>query len=144
MWEFKLMIFYLSILILSLFYICLFWKVEIAYMSSLNGWKVWFLKDPHFGARNFLSNFIFPSYLLVYPEIAMCLAYTSKKCEFWHPYLRGIPIVVLSNFVNFYLFIFVYSEKFHQSRVSGAVLNFGVFVWREFFHLGTPKFCQIL
>ena len=94
------MTFYLSILILSLFYNCLFWKFQ---MSSLNGWKVWILKDPHFGATNFLSNFIFLSYLLVYPEIVICLAYTSKKREFWHPHLRGTPIVVLPNFIFSYL-----------------------------------------
>ena len=135
------MIFYLPILILSLSYICLFWKF---YMSSLNGWKVWILKDPHFGATKFLSNFIFFSYLLVYPEIVMCLAYTSNKCEFWHPHLRGTPIVVLPNFVKFYLFIFACSEKFHQSRVSGSVLNFGVLVWGGSLHFGTPKFLQIL
>ena len=103
MWHFKLVIFYLCILILSLFYISPFWKFC---MSSLNGWKIWILKDPHFGATNFLSNFIFLSYLLVYPKIVICLAYTSKKYKFWHPYLRGTPIVVLPNFVKFYLFIF--------------------------------------
>ena len=80
----------------------------------------------------------------MYPEIVTCLAYTSKKCEFWHPDLRGTPIVVLPNFVKFYFFIFAYFEKFYQSRVSGSVLNFGVLVWGEFFHFGTPKFCQIL
>ena len=69
-------------------------------------------EGPRFGATNFLSNFIFPSYLLVYPKIVMCLAYTSTKCEFWHPHLRGTPIVVLQNFVKFYLFIFSYSENF--------------------------------
>ena len=85
------------------------------------------LKDPHFGATNFLSNFIFLSYLLVYHEIVICLAYTSKECEFWHPHLRG-PIVVLPNFVKFYLFIFAYSERFDQFSLSGSVLNFGVLV----------------
>ena len=35
------------------------------------------------------------------------------------------------------------SEKFHQSRVSGSVLNFGVLVWGRSLHFGTPKFCQI-
>ena len=68
-------------------------------MSSLNGWKVWILKEPHFGATNFLSNFIFLSYFLVYPEIVMRLAYTSKKCEFWHSHLRGTRIVVTPNFI---------------------------------------------
>ena len=75
-------------------------------MSSLNGWKAWILKDPRFEATNFLSNFIFPSYLLVYPEIVMCLAYTSKKCEFWRPHLRGTPLwysQILSNFIFSYL-----------------------------------------
>ena len=72
-------------------------------MSSLNRRKVLVLKDPRFGATNFLSNFIFPSYLLVYPEIVMCLANTSKKCEFWRPHLRGTPIVVLPNFIFSYL-----------------------------------------
>ena len=81
-------------------------------MSCLNGWKVWILKDPRFGATNFFSNCIFPSYLLVYPEIVMCLAYTSKNCEFWHPHLRGKPFVVLQNFVKFYVFIYVCSENF--------------------------------
>ena len=61
------------------------------------------MKESHFGATNFESNFIFLSYLLVYPEIVICLAYTSKKCEFWHRHLRGTPIVVLPNFVKFYL-----------------------------------------
>ena len=73
----------------------------------------------------------------------MCLACTSKKCEFWHPHLRGTPIVVLPNFVKFYPFIFACCEKFYQSRVSGSVLNFGVFVWGGSLHFGTPKFCQI-
>ena len=50
---------------------------------------------PRFGATNFLSNFIFPSYLLVYPEIVMCLAYTSNTCEFLRPHLREYPIVVI-------------------------------------------------
>ena len=60
-----------------------------------------------------LSNMIFPSYLLVYPEIVMYLAYTIKKFEFWHPRLRGHPIVVLLNLVKFYLFfMFTYSENF--------------------------------
>ena len=77
-----------------------------------------------FGATNFLSNFIFLSYLLVCPEIVICLAYTTKKCEFWHPCLRGTPIVVLPNLVKFYLFIFAYSEKFDQSRVNGSVFEF--------------------
>ena len=70
------------------------------------------LKDPRFGATNFLPNFIFPLYLLVHPKIVMCLAYTSKKSEFWHSHLRGIPVVLLSNFVKFRLFIFDYFENF--------------------------------
>ena len=57
------------------------------------------LKNPDFGATFFLSNFIFRSYLLLYPEIVMCLAYTSKKFEFWRLYLGLILIVVLPNFV---------------------------------------------
>ena len=63
--------------------------LKVSYVYSLNGWKVWILKDPRFGATNFLSNFIFLSYLLVYPEIVMCLAYTSKKCDFWQRWSRG-------------------------------------------------------
>ena len=74
-------------------------------MSSLKSLNS---EGPRFGA----TNFIFPSYLLVYLDIVMCLAYTSKKCEFWHPHLRGTPIVVLPNFVKVYLFIFAYSENF--------------------------------
>ena len=92
-------------------------------MSSLNDWKVWILNDPRFGATNVLSNFIFSSYLLVYPEVVMCLAYTSKKCEFWGPHLRGTPIVVLPNFVKFYLFIFAYSENFIS---PGCVVQFWI------------------
>ena len=92
-------------------------------MSSLNDWKVWILNDPRFGATNVLSNFIFSSYLLVYPEIVMCLAYTSKKCELWGPHLRGTPIVVLPNFVKFYLFIFAYSENFIS---PGCVVQFWI------------------
>ena len=113
-------------------------------MSSSNGSKVWILKDPHFGATNFLSNFIFLFYLLVHPEIVICQAYTSKKCEFWHPHLRGTPIVVLPNFVKFYLFTFACSEKFHQSRVSGSVLNFGVLVWGGSLHFAKFRLIFIL
>ena len=54
-------------------------KVSYVYpewLKSLNS------EDPGFGATNFLSNFIFPLYLLVCPEIVKPLAYTSKKCEF--------------------------------------------------------------
>ena len=133
-------LFTVSILILSLFYICLVWKY---YMSSLNGWKVWILKDPRFGATNFLTNFIFLSYLLVYPEIVMCLACTSKKCEFWHPHLRGTTIVVLPNFFKFYPFICSCFEKFYQSRVSSSVLNFASLFEGNPFIFCTPKFCQI-
>ena len=75
-------------------------------------WKSLNSKGPPFGATSFLSNFIFTSYLLVYPEIVMCLAYTSNMGEFWRPHLRGTPIVVLPNFVKFYFFIFAYSENF--------------------------------
>ena len=54
----------------------------------------------------------------------------KKKCEFWHPHLRGGPILVLPNYVKFYLFICAYSEKFHQTRVSGSVLNLASFLKR--------------
>ena len=84
--------------------------VKLKCLISLNS------EGPHFGATNFLLDFIFLSYLLVYSEIAVCLLYTSKKCEFWHPQLRGTPIVVHPNFVKFYLFIFAYSEKFISPR----------------------------
>ena len=131
----------LSDLILSFFYIYLFWTF---YMFSLNDWKVWFLKDPHFGATNFLPNFIYPSYLLMYPEIVMCIAYTSKNCEFWRPHLRETLIVVLPScffILSFHTCLF---WKFHQSRSSGSVLNFGVLVCGESLHFGNPTFCQIL
>ena len=39
----------------------------------------------------------FPSYLLEYPQIVICLAYTSKKCEIWRPHLRETPIMALPN-----------------------------------------------
>ena len=52
--------------------------------------------------------------------------------------------MVLPNFVKSCLFIFAYSEKFHQSRVNGSFLNFGCFCLRRSLHFGTPKFCQIL
>ena len=42
----------------------------------------------------------------MYPEIVMCLAYTSKKCEFWRPHLRRTPLwysQILSNFIFSYL-----------------------------------------
>ena len=84
-------------------------KVSYVYLEWLNSLNS---EGPRFGATNFLSNFIFPSYLLVYPEIVICLAYTSKKCEFWCPHMRGTLIVVLSSFSKFYLFIFAYSENF--------------------------------
>ena len=123
---------------LYLFSICLFIYVLylsiLFYMSSLNGWKVWILKEPYFGATNFLSNFIFLSYLLVYPEIVMCLAYTSKKCEFLHPHLRGTPSVVLSNFVKFNLFIFAILKNFIS---PGWVVKFWILA---FFLRGIPSF----
>ena len=78
----------------------------------------------------------------MYPEIVMCLAHASKKCEVWRPHLRGVPIAVLPNFVKFYLFIFAYFENFHQSRVSDSVLKFGVLVWRGSLHFGTPNFVK--
>ena len=78
-------------------------------MSSLKSLNS---EGPRFGATNSLSNFIFLSSLLVYPEIVMCLAYTSNKCEFWGPHLRVTPIVVLPNFVKLYFFIFTYSKNF--------------------------------
>ena len=55
-------------------------------LKSLNS------EGPRFGATNFVSNFIFTSYLLVYPEIVLCLAYTSVTCELWRPHLRGPPL----------------------------------------------------
>ena len=45
----------------------------------------------------------------MYPETVICLAYARKKCEFWHPYLRGTlnPSLwysqILSNFIFSYL-----------------------------------------
>ena len=59
-----------------------------------------------------LSNFIFPSYLLAYPENLMCLAETIKKFGFWRPRLRGNPYCGSPNFVKFYIFIFMSSENF--------------------------------
>ena len=38
-----------------------------------------------------LSSFMFPFYLLAYPEIVMCLADTIKKFELWRSCLRGTP-----------------------------------------------------
>ena len=74
-------------------------------MKSLNP------KGPRFVVANFLSDFIFPSYLLACPEIVTCLAYPGNKYEFWRPHLRGTAIVVLPNFVKFHLFIFAYFEN---------------------------------
>ena len=126
------MIFYLSILILSSFYICLFWKfLCLAWM--VKKFELW--RTPILVPQTFCQILSFFHICLCILKIVMCLAYTSKKCKFWHPHLRGAPIVVLPNFVKFYLFIFAYSEKFHQSRVSGSVLNFGVLVW------GGPFMC---
>ena len=57
----------------------------------------------------------------MYPESVMCLAYTSKKCEFWRPHLRGTPIVVLPNLSNF---IFSYLPILKISSVQGEWFSF--------------------
>ena len=67
-----------------------------------------------------LLNFIFPLYLLAYPEIVMCQAYTNKKFEIWHPRLRGSSHCGtpknLSNSIVF-SYLFIYSENFIVQRM---------------------------
>ena len=54
-----------------------------------------------------LSNLIFPSYLLAYPEIVICLAYTIKKFEFWRPRLRGHSILISQMFPNYIFLLYL-------------------------------------
>ena len=67
----------------------------------------------------------------MYSEIVLCLAYTSKTCDFGVLIiLRGTPIVVLLNFVKFYLFfIFTYLKNFMYLVQKVKSLNFGGSVW---------------
>ena len=60
-----------------------------------------------FGATNFCQILFFLHICLC---MCLCLAYTSKKCKFWrHSFIHsssfeGDPVVVLPNFVKFYLY----------------------------------------
>ena len=115
LWHLNLLIFYLPILISSFFYTYLFRNFHV---SISNGWKVWILKDSIF-VPQILSSLIFPSYLLGYPEILMCLAYTVKKFEFWRPCLRGTLHCRTLKFCQILYFLHIYLFwKFHQSSVS--------------------------
>ena len=134
LWNLKLVIFYLPFLILPFFCIYLFRKLHV---SSLNGWKVWILKDPIL-VPQILSSLIFPSYLLVYPKIVMCLDYTTIKFEVWHLCLRRTPHCSTLNFTNFFSCLPILKIP----SVQRKWLKFKY--WRESHHFGTPKFCQIL
>ena len=97
-------------------------------MKSLNS------EGAPFWCHKPLSNFIFSSYLLVYPEIVICLAYTSKKSEFWRPHLRETLLwysQILSNF------IFSYLSILKISSVQGEWFSFEF--WRPCLR-GIPSF----
>ena len=88
-----------------------------------------------------LSNLIFPSYLLAYPEIAMCLAYTSKKFKFWRLCLRGTPHRDTPNLVKFYVLPIL---KISSLQCKWLKFEFWYPCLSGSLHFGTPKFCQIL
>ena len=57
----------------------------------------------------------------------MCLARMVKKFEFCRPFLRGTPILVLPNFVKFYLTLKISCIELKRFKS----LNFGELVWGE-------------
>ena len=74
-----------------------------------------FLKDSPILVPQILSNFIFLSYLLAYPEMLMYLAKQIKSLNFGVLAREGHLKLFEStpNFLKFYLFfIFTYSKSF--------------------------------
>ena len=85
-----------------------------------------------------------PLYLLVYPEIAMCLAYAIKSLNFGGLNWGGTPIVVPSKIcqilpcLHVYLFLNILSVQ----RVVQVWILAALFEGDPYFDI--PKFCQIL
>ena len=115
------------------FYIHLFWKCHV---FSLNGWKVWILKDPIEGPPILVPQKIFLFLILTYPENLMCPAWTIKKFEFWHPGLRG-PHCGTPKFYLFFIF-----QKFHQSSVNGSSWISAFLFAKDLFILVPPIFVK--
>ena len=89
-------------------------------MASLNGRKVWILKDPIEGPPFWCSEFgqiLSFLYICLFLKFVVSIALsfgikpeTIKKFEFWRPRMKGTPDYDTPKI--YFSFIFTYSENF--------------------------------